>query len=46
MVNGGTVWNTGDFIIALLQIVIGNSWFGVVNMMKADVAGEPLENFW
>jgi len=31
-------------LVTFLQIVVGNARTQMVNMMKADVAGEPLED--
>ena len=32
-------------VVTTLQIVIGNPWAQVVNVMKSDVARKPLEDF-
>ena len=32
-------------VVAFLEVVIGDARAEVVDMMEADVAGEPLENF-
>lgn len=34
-----------DFIVALLQIIVGNIRTNVMNVMQANIAGEPLEDF-
>ena len=34
-----------DFVVALLQIVVGNIRANVMNVMQANIAGEPLEYF-
>src|SRR5215210_1293876 len=32
-------------IVALFQLIVGNPWAEVMDMMKTDIPGEPLQDF-